>query len=430
MAEFDFDELMFKLGFDSVSEFNKKKARLFPCGSRRVEDEQTTTSIFLAALVGIKEFRESLLKSLGIREALKISNQTAELFAYTEIAPPNEFNDSVERPDALLVLTTGKQSKTVSWTAWIESKVGKNSLCKDQLKRYLSVGKKLELPTVISISNEFVSQSNINPSGIVDKNLFHWSWSFILSQLRQVKHRGIKDEDQHYIASELIFYLENHKGISDFNHMGKTWKIDAEYVSKAHSLKTDEAQICSVVRAWSQEEKDIALKLADKDTGKTGYHPVCLGLNKAEMANDNERANNLKRSLAEKRVLKSTFMIPDLKEKFFTPKQRYFDLTVYLTGTRILLEMHVAPFKGTKSVSQLSSLLQILTLSGQEDEINIKAEFARKKFTQGESIKNLLKEKENKRISGYKILEGFPKEPVKRFTIFYYYDFMKKNKLL
>lgn len=426
MIGIEFSELSRRLGFEKKSDLDDRKAQLFPNGKRRVEDEQTTSSIFLATLLGIKEFRESLLETLNIKDASKISNHTAQLYAYTEVAPRGYFDTGEERPDALLVLTTGKQNKTVSWAAWIEVKVGNNLLDREQLKSYLSLYKSSGVSTVISISNEFVSQVNINPTGIVNKNLFHWSWKFILSELRQVKHSGIKDEDQQYLASELILYLDRHEGITYFNSMGKTWKTDAEHISKAEKLCDSDVQ--NVATAWAQEEKDIALKLTDTKLAKYAYQQVGLALTKGELTNDKERIDNLKKQLVNKRILSTTYNVPNLNNKYLSPRMRKFNLTVHLNNTRVVLQIEVpsTSVKGAKSIGQMSSFLQLLSNTGEEDEIKIQVDFGRRKQSETESLKKLQEQKADT-FSNYIILEGYQKEQIKNFKISYEHDFIKRN---
>lgn len=425
MVGIGFSELSSSLGFEEKFELNNKKAQLFPNGMRRVEDEQTTSSIFLAALLGIKEFRESILMTLNINEASKISNQTAQLYAYTEVAPRGCFDDKEERPDALLVLTTGKQNKIISWAAWFEFKVGNNLLDKEQLKNYLSLHKS-GVSTVISVSNEFVSQVKISPTGIVNKNLFHWSWMFILSELRKVKHSGIKDEDQQYLASELILYLEKHKGITSFNHMGKGWKSDAEHISKSENLQDKAVQ--NVAAVWAQEEKDIALKLTDTKLEKYSYQQVNLALTKGELTNDKERVDNLKKQLANKRILKTTYNVPNLNNKYLSSRMRKFDLTVHLSTTRNVLQIEIPStcIKGAKSIGQMSNFLQLLSNTGEEDEIKIQADFGRRKQSKIESLKKLQEQKGGS-YSTYVILEDYQKEEIKSFKISYEYDFTKRD---
>ncbi|MEE9446330.1 MAG: hypothetical protein V3V09_00085 [Arenicellales bacterium] len=97
------------------ADLDEKKVRLFPAGN--TEHEIHTTSIFLSSLCAVKEFREDLFCSIGIK---KITNNNVQLHAYNEIT--NE--SKKERVDALIVITTGKYSPIIEWAAFIETKLG------------------------------------------------------------------------------------------------------------------------------------------------------------------------------------------------------------------------------------------------------------------------------------------------------------------
>ena len=130
---------------NSAAELDKKKARLFPSGN--TDTEVPTTSIFLASLCAVKEYREELLISLGIN---KIKTRNVNLHAYTEI----ESDSKEDRPDGLLVITSGKHNPVIEWAAFIEAKVGNNTICEKQIARYVDFGKEIGVNTIISISNE------------------------------------------------------------------------------------------------------------------------------------------------------------------------------------------------------------------------------------------------------------------------------------
>ena len=109
-----------------------KKTRLFPTSK---QPEQNIKHIFLSCLTHIKAFREELLSE----HVKPITNQTAFLEAYSEITC-----DAKSRPDALLVLTTGKNKPTITWTALIETKLS-SQLEEEQVKRYYDFVKNIRL---------------------------------------------------------------------------------------------------------------------------------------------------------------------------------------------------------------------------------------------------------------------------------------------
>ena len=58
--------------FTSEEELNNKKSRLFPNGN--TDNEVSTTSIFLASLSAVKEYREELFREIGISDIITILN--------------------------------------------------------------------------------------------------------------------------------------------------------------------------------------------------------------------------------------------------------------------------------------------------------------------------------------------------------------------
>jgi hypothetical protein len=83
-----------------------KKSRLFPSGNTM--DENQTTSIFLASLQAVKEYREELLINIGVS---KIKNRNIKLHVYTEV-----YNEAkTERIDGLIVLTSGKNNPVIGF---------------------------------------------------------------------------------------------------------------------------------------------------------------------------------------------------------------------------------------------------------------------------------------------------------------------------
>ena len=106
----------------SVEELEAKRAKLFPYG--QTSHETHTVSIFLASLSAVKEYREGLFSVLG---AKKINLQTAQLHVFTEISDKKlNKNKNEDRPDGLVVITSGKKDPIIEWSCFIEAKVGNN----------------------------------------------------------------------------------------------------------------------------------------------------------------------------------------------------------------------------------------------------------------------------------------------------------------
>jgi len=236
-----------------------KRSRLFPSGNTM--DENQTTSIFLASLQAVKEYREELLINIGVS---KIKNRNIKLHVYTEI-----YNDTkTERIDGLIVLTSGKNNPVIEWIAFVESKVKNNLLEQEQIERYITFGREIGINTIITISNEMTTsplESPINTSKVRNFNLFHWSWTYLkVMSTRLLRTNSVEDEDHIYILGELRRYFDTHKHISNFTHMGKLW---TDSVSSIHETpvgkKIDTNALNEIINSYRQEEKDVSLQLTD-----------------------------------------------------------------------------------------------------------------------------------------------------------------------
>lgn len=231
-------------------------ARLIP--ALKTGDEMALTSIFLSSLKLIKEFRDSFFKEIGL-------SRGGKAFYYTEAS----FKDiSTARIDGLIIVIS--KGKIID-AAFLEMKSGKNNLDKDQIEKYLSISRKLKVPKLVTVSNEFVADSSHSPVKIkVPKsvNLFHFSWTYLITkgQLLLFKNEtNIEDKDQIEIMKEVLFYFENPlSGIKGYSQMKPGWKELCENIHAHKSLKTKDPYIEDAVISWHEEEKDMSLLLSRK----------------------------------------------------------------------------------------------------------------------------------------------------------------------
>lgn len=133
-------------------------ARLIPVASD-ANKEQRLTSIVLATMCGVFEFRKAMLESIG-----RPVGKRAKLSAWTEVtlAKDKKAKDKKaqkDRPDGLLVLKTGK----TTWRALVESKVGSNEVSNDQLQGYLQLANQHNIDVVVTITNQFVARPSYSP---------------------------------------------------------------------------------------------------------------------------------------------------------------------------------------------------------------------------------------------------------------------------
>ncbi len=136
----------------------------------------------------------------------------------------------------------------------------KSILKKEQVERYIQKCKDNKIDALITISNEFVSSPYFTPiEGMRNrKNVYHFSWKYIATILHNVIDSGISDEEQVFIANQLLDYLDNHPYVLNFTSMGEFWKTASQTIVENNGKKTDYDE---VVKSWLQEERDIALQL-------------------------------------------------------------------------------------------------------------------------------------------------------------------------
>ena len=292
LGKTSFSDLHQVFKYATQEEFEAKRSRLFPNGSS--DNEVATTSIFLSSLCAVKEYREELLSEIGIK---KIKNQNVNLYAYTEL----ENITSEERPDGLLVVTSGKLNPIIEWACFVEVKVGNNPLEESQVDRYATFAREIGINNIITISNELVTSPFDSPIKLKKRsfNLYHWSWAFLkVSALRLVRANALGDSDHIFILQELRKFIDGHKKLNNYVNMGKDWK---DAVTKIHShsaeQKVDLEILGSVVDSYTQEEKDVSLQL----TAKSGIH--------IELLSKGDRKEEVAKMLQSKKVITSQFML-------------------------------------------------------------------------------------------------------------------------
>jgi len=354
----------------SREELASRKARLFPQG--KAADEVATTSIFLSTLSAVKEYREELLLGLGVN---KIKHKNIQLHAYTEISNPDE----TERPDGLLVITSGKKNPIIEWACFVEVKVGKNKIEEDQISRYADFARDIGINEIITISNQLVSTPFDSPVKLNKRSfkLYHWSWQFlkVMSSLL-IRQEKIIDEDHVYILEELRRYFDGHKNISSFVHMGSEW---SEAIMSIHDHTADQKvaipALKAICSAYIQEEKDVALQLTDR----SDYN--------IQLVVKSDREAEIESQIQESKVIRSTYMIDEDKKNIFT-------IEIDLIRHSIKCSASLCIEKG-KAQAQTTALLGMFESdSGYTDSIFVDALYPRKKKVEGDfSILNLLNQK-------------------------------------
>lgn len=344
-------------------------SRLFPVG--KAESETSTTSIFLATMNAVKEYREELLSTIGIK---KIANKNVQLHTFTELS-----NDEGDRPDGIIVITSGK-NPIVEWMCFVESKVGSNLLEQTQLDRYVKFAKGININSIITISNQLETTPFNSPLQAPRGKfeLFHWSWSYLkVMATRLIRtENGIADEDHVYILSEFRRYCDTHPYLSHFDNMGKDWKDSVNKIQDlSHDKKIDNHLLNSIIDAYKQEEKDISLHLTDKTN------------NYVELVSKNDRVDEMIKSLNQNKTITSEYIINNDKSKNFYIRINFHQQSVECF-TNIIIE------KG-KAQAQTTALLKMLENdSGIQDRINITGVYLRNKCQDSVSLCHLIEEKD------------------------------------
>ncbi len=250
-------------------------ARLFPVLPDS-HKEQKTLSIFLAALTSVRPLAERFFDALDQKVGKR-----ASLSCYTEVTLTNDVKGSKDRPDALIVITSGKKS----WSALVEAKVGKHEIGGDQLERYLQLAKINGIDAVITITNQLTPSPRIHPSNSgrslpKSVDLFHVSWASITTHaflLASEKEDPFENDDEAFIVSELIRYLEhNASGVVPLDQMNSEWPQIVKSVQSGYPPNPKAPEVSEMVTIWHQEARDVALIMT-----RRLREPVSIAVSKA-----------------------------------------------------------------------------------------------------------------------------------------------------
>lgn len=404
-----FNELHTFLGFESSEKLNEKRASLFPIG--KSIDEIAITSIFLASLRAVKEYREELISNIGMK---KITNKNIDLHIFTEVS--NESKD--DRPDGLIILTSGKKNPIIEWMCLVEAKIGNSKIDDVQIERYIDFANQIGIDSIITISNQLVS--DVTDSIVTTKkakkfkNLFHWSWTYLsVEAKRLLSNESVEDVDHIYILSELRRYFDKNQNIKNFNTMDSNWKdATKEILEHGYNGKIPKETIDKVIYSYRQEEQDISYQLTDN----SGYY-VKFKLSKID------RGEELSKSLQEEKKLLSTYYIKGYEKQLFT-------LELDLISRTIKCSTRVS-FDSGKAQAQTTKLLNTIKDPAISDDIKIKACYLRKKQTNYIPLTDLLDEQSTSTI--YSTVNKDYGDTVKEFEIVIVDDLggdMYKNKII
>jgi len=378
--------------FSNQEELEKRKARLFPSGN--TDNETLTTSIFLASLSAVKEYREELFFSLGIN---KIKNRNVNLHVFTEI------NDSDKKntPDGLIVITSGKSNPVIEWARCVEVNVSDHPIDGSQVERYIKFARDIGINSIITISNQLVTTPMDSPVKTSKRSfeLYHWSWTYLkVVASRLIRTDQIADEDHVFILKELRRYFDSHKNLSNYTNMGKEWK---DCVNKIHvyekTQKIDQKTLNSLVDSFIQEEKDLALQLTDQSQFEI------------ELMVKDDRKAKIEAMMQSQKLVTSDYCINK-------NKQHKFSVDVDFIRQIITCHTTVVIEKG-KAQAQTSALVRMLeSESGRTENILVNAYYLRNKCNHKDvPLAQLIEEKNQAEY--YSILEKGFGDQVKFFEV-------------
>ena len=236
-----------------------EQARLFPVLTTKSK-EGRTTAITLACLTLVNEFAKALLSGVGQRLGSR-----AKVSSYTEVVFQNQPDGSNDRPDGLIVVSFGKRE----WKALVEAKVGAASLQVEQIERYRAIARDNGIDCVITISNQFATSPDQHPLMEVRKSrsripVYHWSWMHILITADLLLNtEAVSDNDQKLLLDELHRFLAHESTeVRGFERMPKEWSDLNKLISSGGKIQANSAEAKSVIYAWHQETRNLALVLS------------------------------------------------------------------------------------------------------------------------------------------------------------------------
>jgi hypothetical protein len=245
-----------------------------------------------------------VLATVGVR----VGPRTA-VEAFTEVVFSNEKPQIKDRPDGLLIVSTGRQT----WSALIEAKIGNADVNEDQIKRYAELARDHSIDAVITVSNQFVARADHHPVKLAKAlanrvKLFHWSWTFIQTQAYLLDLEGeIADPSHAFLLHEFVRFLAHPStGVARFDAMNREWRDVVRTVQTGGVLPKSCNAIENTIGSWHQETRDLCL-LMSRIVGRA----VRLKLGRTHRETPTERAREDCRKLAEHKTLSCTIEIPD-----------------------------------------------------------------------------------------------------------------------
>lgn len=287
--------------------FHGSEARLIP-NLKDGDREGRLTSIFLAVLTAVPEYRKVIIESLGRRvgSRAKLYARTEVVFSLDDSKGPKKDN---QRPDGALILETGQKS----WRALIEAKANNASLDKDQIEGYLKRARDQKFDALITISNQFVAMPThhpleINKTYLRSVDLYHWSWTYLVTQAKLlIKGDESLSDERRFLLEEMVKHFEHDKsGVQGFTQMNEDWKELVEHCRGSSLISPFDEMVQNTVASWHQEQRELCLKLWPLVRTE-----VTIKLPRAHKKEASKRFEADCRLLAKDRILNSEIVVPN-----------------------------------------------------------------------------------------------------------------------
>jgi hypothetical protein len=275
-------------------------SRLFPSLSES-NKEMRATSTFLSVIRAVPELLDTLVASVGVR-----INDRTTLQAFTEVTPARG-SDGKYRPDGLIYV---KNKNT--WSCFVETKVGKSELDKDQIENYLKMARKNGVDAVLTISNEFTARIEQSPIELSRKaigkiNLLHLSWREILSKADALlTSGGVLDREKRFLLEEFVRFLRDQAvGNTAFAMMPDGWNDLNERVLARTKIKVQDPILDNVAAALQQQYSEMAIIL----TEHLGVQ-CKLKLQRVEERERSKWTERIRKNRAKNGISRASFFIP------------------------------------------------------------------------------------------------------------------------
>lgn len=240
------------------------EVRLFPSVHIKSEREAElrATASLLAMVSAVPEFGRAVVRRAGGSGGL--------LSCFTEVPFQLDRGDGATpedlRPDGLIQAVWGKNR----WSSLVEVKVGKTSLDKEQVDKYVRLARQEGINAVITVSNKS-ALANDRPPVNLDKrrlgniSVVHFSWERLLSEAQILgRKKAVSDPDQKWMLDEWIRYVDDAGSrIVEPPELGSSWN-EVLKAARTGALDTRANELEDVTSHWIGYLRKAALRMRAK----------------------------------------------------------------------------------------------------------------------------------------------------------------------